>query len=259
MRKKKLSLITKYPKISVITPVLNGEKTLEKCLKSVLQLKYPKQKIEHIVIDGNSKDNSLRIIKKYKKNLKYWHSKKDRGLYDAMNIGLKKCTGEIIGILNCDDFYYKNTFKIVAKYFALSNIDFLFGSVVKQKIFHSFYPTKLWYTFNIYPSHSVSFFIKNKAQKKIGKYNLDFKYSADRDLFYRMIKIHKMVGKATKRKEIFGRFNIYGYSSKVPFFKKVIEEFRIRLLNKQNIIQLFFVTIAFVSYYFINKFSKKIN
>ena len=107
MRKKKLSLITKYPKISVITPVLNGEKTLEKCLKSVLQLKYPKQKIEHIVIDGNSKDNSLRIIKKYKKNLKYWHSKKDRGLYDAMNIGLKKCTGEIIGILNCDDFITK--------------------------------------------------------------------------------------------------------------------------------------------------------
>ena len=81
-----------------------------------------------------------------------------------MNIGLKKCTGEIIGILNCDDFYYKNTFKIVAKYFALSNIDFLFGSVVKQKIFHSFYPTKLWYTFNIYPSHSVSFYKKYSSK-----------------------------------------------------------------------------------------------
>ena len=110
MKKKKLSLITKYPKISVITPVLNGEKTLEKCLKSVLQLKYPKQKIEHIVIDGNSKDNSLRIIKKYKKNLKYWHSKKDRGLYDAMNIGLKIWQCEIIGILNCDEFLLQKYF-----------------------------------------------------------------------------------------------------------------------------------------------------
>ena len=254
---KKNSFVKKrYPKISVITPVLNSEATLEKCLKSVQNLKYPKEKIEHIVIDGKSKDKSIKIIKRYNKRLKYWHSKKDKGLYDAMNIGLKKCTGDIIGILNSDDFYYKNTFQIVAKYFNLSQIDFLFGSVLKKKIFHSFYPKKLWYTFNIYPAHSVSFFIKKKAQKKIGKYNLNFKYSADRDLFYRMIKKHNMIGKATKRSEVFGKFNIYGYSSKVSFFNKVLEEFRIRLNNKQNIIQLVFVTIAFVSYYLINKISK---
>ncbi len=259
MRRKKSNVKNKYPKISVITPVLNGEATLEKCLRSVQDLKYPKQKIEHIVIDGKSRDNSIKIIRKYKNKLKYWHSKKDKGLYDAMNIGLKKCSGDIIGILNSDDFYYKNTFKVVAKYFRLSKIDFLFGSVLKNKIFHSFYPKKLWYTFNIYPSHSVSFFIRYNAQKKAGNYNLNFKYSADRDLFYRIIKKHNMIGRATKRSEVFGKFNIYGYSSKVPFFNKVFEEFRIRLSNKQNIFQLVFVTIGFVSYYLFNKISKNFN
>ena len=81
-------------------------------------------------------------------------------------------------------FIIKNTFQIVAKYFNLSQIDFLFGSVLK--IFHSFYPKNCG-TLSIFIQSFVSFFIK-KGSKKIGKYNLNFKYSADRDLFYRMIK-----------------------------------------------------------------------
>jgi glycosyltransferase involved in cell wall biosynthesis len=259
MRLKKIYREKKFPKISIITPVLNGEIRLEKCLRSVSSQNYPKKKIEHIIIDGGSKDNSINIIKKYKNKIKYWHSKKDKGIYDAMNIGLKKCSGEIIGILNSDDFYYKNTFQIIAKYFNTLKIDFLFGSVLKQKIFHNYYPEKLWYTFNIYPSHSVSFFIKKKAQKKIGNYNLKFKYSADRDLIYRMIKKHKIVGFATKRNEVFGKFNLYGFSSRVHFFTKVLEEIRIRLSNKQNFIQVFFVSIIYVVYYFLIKNFKKFN
>ena len=80
----------KTPKISIITPVLNGEKYLEKCIKSVINQNYPKKKFEHIIIDGGSTDSTIKIIKKYDKKIKYWHSKKDNGLYDAMNIGLKK-------------------------------------------------------------------------------------------------------------------------------------------------------------------------
>ena len=190
----------KIPKITIITPVLNGGKYLEKCVQSVAKQSYPKKKIEHIVIDGGSSDNSIKIIKKYTKHIKYWHSKKDKGLFDAMNIGLKKSSGEIIGILNSDDFYYRNTFRIVAKYFNSSKIDFLFGSVLKQRIFHNFFPEKLWYTFNVYPSHSVSFFIRRKAQKKLGYYNTSFKYSADRDLVYRIIR-KKLKGTSTKKNQ----------------------------------------------------------
>ena len=79
-----------------------------------------------------------------------------------MNIGIKKTSGDIIGILNADDYFYKNALKIVSKYFVKNKIDFLFGSVLKKRIYHNFKPEKILYTFNFYPSHSVSFFIKRK-------------------------------------------------------------------------------------------------
>ena len=66
------------------------------------------KKIEHIVIDGGSKDKTLQVIKKYKNDLAYWHTKEDKGIYDAMNAGIKKSKGEIIGILNSDDYFNKN-------------------------------------------------------------------------------------------------------------------------------------------------------
>ena len=244
-------------KLSIITVCLNSEKTIKRCIDSVLSQNYPKNKIEYIVIDGGSTDKTTKIIKKKSNKIFYWHSKKDKGIYDAMNIGIKKSSGQIIGILNSDDFYYKNTFNILAKYFKSKKIDFLFGSVLKKKIYHNFYPEKLWYTFNIYPSHSVGFFITKKAHKKIGNYDLKFRYSADRDLIYRMIKKYKLVGLPTKRAEVFGKFNLYGISSRVSFFTKLLEESRIRINNKQNLVQVFFISIIYFCYFILVKIFKK--
>ena len=84
-----------------------------------------------------------------------------------MNIGLKHCTGEIIGILNSDDIFLKNTLKIVAKYFNKQKLITFLEVFTKAEFIIIFFPQKLWYTFNIYPSHSVSFFIKNKTQKRL--------------------------------------------------------------------------------------------
>ena len=243
-------------KISIITVVLNGEKSIERCLNSVINQKYPSNKIEHIIIDGGSKDKTVNILKKYKNKISYWHSKKDKGLYDAMNKGISKCTGEIIGILNSDDYFYPNTFKIVSNYFSNFKIDYLFGSVIKKRVYHNFFPQRLWYTFNIYPSHSVSFFIAGKAQKKIGKYNIKFKYSADRDLIYKLIKSTKLRGMPTKKKEIFGKFNMQGISSKVNFLTKINEEIKIRILNKQNILQILIVYFVFFIYHLKKNFFK---
>ena len=251
--------IIRSPKISIITVVLNGEKTINKCIKSVINQSYPSQKIEHIIIDGGSKDKTISIIKQHQNKIAYWHSKKDKGLYDAMNIGIKKCTGSIIGILNSDDFFNKNALKIVSRYFMKYKIDFLFGSVKKNRIYHNFFPKKLWYSFNIYPSHSVSFFIKKNAQKKVGKYNLKFKISADRDLIYRIIKRYNLKGLATKKNEVLGTFNLYGLSSRVGFFKKTYEEIKIRLSNKENIIQVISVLLIFLLYYFFKSFQNKNN
>ncbi len=233
----------KLPIISIITVVLNGEKTLKKCIQSVINQSYPQNKIEYIVIDGGSRDRTISIIKKYAKKISYWHSKKDRGLYDAMNKGIKKSSGEIIGILNADDFYYKNALYIVKKYFENKKIDFLFGTVRKDRILHGFWPKKINWKFNIYPSHSGGFFIRRKAQKKIGYYNLKFKYSSDRDLIYRMIKVHKLRGICTKKQEVLSKFDVGGISSRVNFFERLIEEMSIRLHNKQNI---FFIILLFL-------------
>jgi len=246
----------KNNRISIITVSLNSEKYIERCIKSVKNQNYPKNKIEHIIIDGSSKDNTLNIIKKYKKNLFFFESKKDNGIYHAMNKGIKKSTGNIIGILNSDDYYYKNTFKTVNNYFSNNNIDFLFGSVNHKRIYHGFYPEKIWYKLNIYPSHSVSFFIKKKSQLKIGLYDQKFKFSADRDLIYRLSK-SQMLGIATKKAEVFGKFAIDGISSRLNYFKyTVLEEAKIRYKNSQNIFYIFLLsTITMLYKYF--KYLKK--
>lgn len=226
---------------SIITVSFNQPKIINN-FNSLKNQTY--RNFEHIVIDGGSTDKTTEIIKKNSKNISYWQSKKDKGIYDAINIGIKKSKGRIIGILNADDIYYKNALKIVKKYFENKNIDFLFGTVKKDRILSGFWPNKIKWKFNIYPSHSGGFFITRKAQKKIGFYSLKFKYSSDRDLIYRMIVKYKLNGTCTKRNEVLSKFDTKGISSKIGFFERLYEETRIRLNNNQNVFFVFFLMIA---------------
>jgi glycosyltransferase involved in cell wall biosynthesis len=251
-------------KISVVTVCLNSEKTINKCIQSIIQQNYPRNKIEHIIIDGGSKDSTLKIIKKKSKYIKFIQSKKDKGIYDAMNKGIQKCTGDLIVMLNSDDYFFKNTFKIASRYFTTYKIDYLFGSVIKNRIFHNFFPEKIWYSFNIYPSHSVGFFIKKNVLKAIGKYDIKFRYSADRDFLYKLIRNKEYVGIPTKKNEVFGKFCMDGASSKVSFFEKNLEETRIRLNNNENFFKVLLVLILYLNYYpfkkiftFLTTFMKK--
>ena len=130
------------PKISVITVVRNNKNDIEKNILSVLNQTY--KNFEHIIIDGNSSDGTVQIIKKYEKKIHYWVSQKDKGLYDAMNKAIRIASGDIIGILNSDDIYYKNTLMYVKKYFEkYEDIDFLFGTVIKHKILTGYNPKKI--------------------------------------------------------------------------------------------------------------------
>ena len=236
MRKKSKKIL-----FSIITVSLNQPKIINN-FKSLNQQTY--KNFEHIVIDGGSTDRTIDIIKKNSSKLSYWQSRKDRGIYDAINIGIKKSKGQIIGILNADDIYYKNALKIVKKYFENKEIDFLFGTVKKDRILQGFWPKKIKWKFNIYPSHSGGFFITRKAQKKIGYYSLKFKYSSDRDLIYRMIVKYKLHGTCTKKNELISKFDTRGISSKIGFFERLFEETRIRLNNNQNIFFVFLLMIA---------------
>ena len=235
--------MNKNYKISIITVTKNSENFLEECILSLDKQSY--RNYEHIIIDGCSTDNTINIIKKYKDKIAYWVSEKDEGLYDAMNKGIKKCSGNIIGILNSDDIYYPQALRIVNEYFNLNKeLDFLFGSVNKYKLLHGYNPKKIKWSFGFYTSHSVGFFIKKKSQLKVGLYNLKYKYSSDYDLFYRMIVHFKLKGMATKKEEILGKFRSGGISSRLSYLKYLKENTIIRIDNGQNIIFVYLIFLA---------------
>ena len=224
----------KKPLITIITVVLNDEKNIKKTIKSVLEQSY--KKIEYIVIDGKSTDNTLKIIKRFKKNISVLKSKKDKGIYDAFNKGLSYANGDIIGFVNSGDSLTKNSLKYLLKYYKkYEKADFFFGAVRKHwATLYGYTRWKIHFTWGFYSSHSTGFFIKKKAAKIVGKYNLKYKFSSDYDYFYRMIIKHKLNGVGTKKNELFGIFKRGGYSSKVNFFDHLMECTRIRLDNKQN-------------------------
>ena len=220
-------------KISIITVVKNNKDTIEKNILSLINQNY--KNYEHIIIDGGSEDGTIELINKYKMDIKYFISEKDNGIYDAMNKGIDKAEGDIIGILNADDYYFSNALEIVNNYFEkYKKIDFLFGSVQKHKLHHGFYPKKILWTFGFYTSHSVGFFIKSEAQKKLGHYNIKYKYSSDYDLFFRMIVKLKMKGMATHKNEVMGHFGLNGLSSRLKYIDYLNENTQIRLDNGQN-------------------------
>ena len=116
----------KEPKISIITPSYNQSNFLEETILSVINQNY--KNIEYIIIDGQSTDNSVKIIKKYEKHLTFWVSEKDDGQSDAIHKGFRKATGDILCWLNSDDFFVQGALNNVARHFEKnSKSDILIG------------------------------------------------------------------------------------------------------------------------------------
>ena len=222
------------PLITVITVVLNNEKYLEESIKSLHQQNY--DNYEHIIVDGGSTDKTIEIIKKYESKIDYWCSGPDQGIYDAFNKGMKLAKGSYIGFLNSDDVYEKNAFEFLSKY--INNFpekDFIFGAVKKHwGVLYGYKPYKIYWSWGFYSSHSTGFFIKTDSAKKVGLYNLKYKYSSDYDYFFRMIVKKKLKGIGTKKNEIFGTFRRGGLSSQIDFISHFFEEIKIRIDNDQN-------------------------
>jgi len=227
---------------SIITVVKNDSKGLEKTIKSVIKQKY--NNFELIVVDGKSSDGTLNIIKKYKKLINKWVSKKDEGIYHAMNKGIKLSKGKIIGILNAGDAYYPDALNIINKYQKkYKNVDLFFGTVKKKRVTSGFHPHLLNWKFNVFPGHSSGFFIRKKIHDNYGLYDQNFKYSADYDLIYRMIILKKLRGISTSKNEIIGSFDQFGISSRLGFFRTLYEEIKIRFKNNQNVFFIIFLSI----------------
>ena len=221
---------------TIITVVKNDQKNIEKTLKSISKLKF--KNFEYIIIDGRSKDKTVKLIKKYKKIINVFISEADKGIYDAMNKGIKIAKGRIIVFCNSGDVFFPNALKIVKNKFK-PQIDFVFGTVVRHYtkatiIKHGFNKQRIFYNFDFATSHSTGFFLKKKIYTKLGYYDNNFKCSADYDFYLRMILYNKFKGAYTNKKELIGEVSSGGFSSSLSFIQHLNEEKNIRLKNKQN-------------------------
>lgn len=180
----------KNPKISIITVCYNSEAHIEEAIKSVINQDY--NNIEYLLIDGGSKDATTNIINKYIDHISYFISEPDKGISDAFNKGIKAATGDIIGILNSDDFMMPGVLsKVAAEY--EEDIDVYRGYCIiwdeKLDIKRYLYPNE---KFGVPPFGSIicheSAFISKKRYEKTGMYKVDYKYTMDLDFFIRMYK-----------------------------------------------------------------------
>ena len=181
-------------KVSIITVVFNGQNTIKDTVKSVLTQDYPD--IEHIIIDGASTDGTMQVIQSYSDRIAHIVSEPDQGIYDAMNKGIKLATGDLVGILNADDFYASSdVISTVVKQFEISQVDSVFGDLVFVKPdaldqvirYYSsakFHPKQ--FAAGWMPAHPT-FFVKRWAYEQYGLFKTDYKIASDYELLIRFL------------------------------------------------------------------------
>ncbi len=187
-------------KVSIITIAYNSAETIEDTIKSVLTQDYPN--VEYIIIDGASKDNTLKIIDKYKDKIATIVSEKDKGIYDAMNKGVLCATGDIVGILNSDDFYADHAvISDVVKEFEKSKCDGLYGDLVYVNREQTDKVIRTWNAGPYKPGKFLkgwmpphpTFFVKKSKYNELGLYNLTLRSAADYELMLRFIHKHQIL------------------------------------------------------------------
>jgi len=186
-------------KVSIITVVRNNKETIKYAIDSVLNQTY--KDIEYIVVDGASTDGTVEVVKSYGSKITKFISEKDNGLYDAMNKGISLATGDVIGILNSDDFYIDDkAMQRVVKEFEEKNVDSVYADLtyvepknlnktVRYYDSSKFNPSK--FSYGWMPPHPT-FFVKRKAYEKYGVFRTDLKIAADFDILVRFLYIHKI-------------------------------------------------------------------
>jgi glycosyltransferase involved in cell wall biosynthesis len=186
-------------KISIITATYNSSAYISDCVNSVNN--QTSSNIEHIIIDGASKDNTLEIINSIPNRVTKIVSEPDKGIYDAMNKGIKLATGDVIGILNSDDFFTSDdAIQYVVDTFNKNDIDALYGDVHfvnpddLSKIVR-YYSSAIFkpslFRFGFMPAHP-SFYMKRDCYEKHGLYSLDYKIASDYDLLIRYLHKEKI-------------------------------------------------------------------
>ena len=189
-------------KISVITATFNSGKTVRGTIESVLHQTY--KDVEYIIVDGMSKDNTMEVVRSYESlfcgRMRYV-SEPDKGIYDAMNKGIAMATGDVVGILNSDDFYTSpDVLEQVARTMAGGDIDAVYGDVHYVHDEHldkcvRYYTSRpfhrRWMRFGFMPAHP-SFYCRRSVYEQYGAFDLSYKVAADFENLLRLIFVHRI-------------------------------------------------------------------
>jgi glycosyltransferase involved in cell wall biosynthesis len=186
-------------KISLLTVSFNSAATINDTIASIRSQEH--KDIEYIVVDGQSKDGTVEIIRSNTDVISKWISEPDHGIYDAMNKAIRMATGEVVGILNSDDFYSDS--QVVAKVaeaFSDLSVDAVFGDLVfvdpdnLSKVVRTYSSAK-WhpdkFARGFMPAHPT-FFVRRKYYEQLGLFKTDYKIAADYELLIRFLYVHKL-------------------------------------------------------------------
>ena len=189
-------------KISIVTATFNSGATLRDTIKSVLGQTY--RDFEHLIIDGGSKDDTLDIVREYEPQYGgrlRWISERDRGIYDAMNKGIAMATGDVVGILNSDDFYTSDTvLQAVAEAMQEQSVDAVYGDIhyvnehdlTRCTRYYSSAGFRRWkMRLGWMPAHP-SFYCRKKIYERYGTFDISFKIGADFENLLRLIYVNRI-------------------------------------------------------------------
>jgi len=234
-------------KVSIITISFNAMVTIEKTLLSVANQSY--ENIEHIIVDGNSKDNTIDICKSYSHISKIL-SEPDKGVYDAFNKGIKLATGDVIGFLNADDtFYNENSIQDIVDAFSNNETDIVYGNLdyvnEESKVIRNWISKpyekglvkKAWM-----PAHP-SFYCKKEVYDRLGGYNDSFKIAGDFELCLRFLEINNIPSFYLNKKVVkmlVGGISNSGLKSKLTIFKEELRAFKINNISVNPVLFFFY-------------------
>jgi len=253
-KKPKIKLDEEKPLISIITVVYNGEKEIEETIQSVINQTY--ENIEYIILDGASKDGTVACIKKHEKNIDYWKSEKDKGIYDAMNKAIDLATGEWINFMNAGDrFAGNNVLEEIFDTENMENYDFIYGEHIwkglddKEHLVKTKPLSQMWQRISF--CHQ-SLFTKTKLMQE-KKFDLSYKIVCDYQHYFSSYNEGKLFHKVNFPISVFSA----GGFSDINFFKRTKERYSVVKQYKNNLeMKKYYFNL--VKTYYMNKVKQRI-